>query len=318
MESVREQLIPKIKALTGLPVTRARPAPPRRSPAAARGAAHRPRQEARRPRRRPPPAAPRRSPGCSQLPANLPVPVLMVQHMPPVFTRQFAQRLDRLSPLRVVEAADGTPRPRHRPPGPGDHHLVVRSQGRGPGARPHTAPQPGSAGELLRPAVDPLFRSVVAAYDGAVLAVVLTGMGSTRAQRAAEVRAGGGTVIVQDQATRGLGHARCDRPGRPRRRDPALDRIAEAINRHLGRGLPGRPAATVAEEPDDTHRHQLRLGPRARPQGERDRSPAGQGVPGRGPPAADRPPAGIADVSAFVESVRTRPNPELTAPSSRR
>ncbi|WRL63699.1 response regulator [Blastococcus brunescens] len=131
MESVREQLIPKIKALTGRPVglspaRAAAPVPlrPRRTP-------DRPRQEAGRAGDR---VLHRRArgpgQGAPQLPASLPVPVLLVQHMPPVFTRQFAQRLDRLCQLRVVEASDGTP----LLPGtvylaPGDHHLVVRAAG---------------------------------------------------------------------------------------------------------------------------------------------------------------------------------------------
>jgi len=250
MESVREQLIPKIKALTGRPV----------SPGPARSAAPLP---------PPPPVAPRTGPGkkpavlvvgsstggpealarvLPQLPANLPVPVLMVQHMPPVFTRQFAQRLDRLSPLRVVEAADGSP----LVPGtvhlaPGDHHLVVRTQGRGPAAALYTGLNQGPPENFCRPAVDPLFRSVVTAYDGAVLAVVLTGMGSDGRNGAAEVRAGGGTVIVQDQATSVV----WGMPGAIAQAGLAdeilpLDRIAEAINRHLAGVSPVRPAATVA------------------------------------------------------------------------
>jgi two-component system chemotaxis response regulator CheB len=109
MESVREQLIPKIKALTGRPVTgrpgarRPAPPPPARRPRT--GPARSPPSWSSAP----PPAARGAGPRAPQLPGDLPVPVLLVQHMPPVFTRQFAQRLDRLSPLRVVEAADGSP-----------------------------------------------------------------------------------------------------------------------------------------------------------------------------------------------------------------
>src|SRR5688500_483465 len=177
MESVRQQLIPKIKALLGRPVQ----AGPARVPAPPPA-----------PRRPAPPTAPAKqaavlvigsSTGGPEalarvipaLPQTLPVPVLIVQHMPPVFTRQFAQRLDRLSALRVVEAVDGTPLlPGTVHLAPGDHHLVVRGGARGP----HTALNQGPPENFCRPAVDPLFRSVVAAYDGAVLAVVLTGMGS--------------------------------------------------------------------------------------------------------------------------------------------
>jgi two-component system chemotaxis response regulator CheB len=199
MESVREQLIPRIRALTGrppLPVT-GRPAPPPAAP------------------RVPAPRGPRTAPavlviGSStggpealakvvpHLPATLPVPVLLTQHMPPVFTTQFAQRLDRLSALRVVEATDGTPLlPGTVHLAPGDRHLVVRATPRGP----VTALTQDPPENFCRPAVDPLFRSAVAAYKGAVLAVVLTGMGSDGRAGAGDVRAAGGTVLVQDQAT---------------------------------------------------------------------------------------------------------------------
>jgi two-component system chemotaxis response regulator CheB len=250
MESVREQLIPKIKALTGRPVvlgparTAAPPPPPPR------------------------PAAPRTGPGkkpavlvigsstggpealaqvLPMLPATLPVPVLLVQHMPPVFTRQFAQRLDRLSPLRVVEAADGSPLvPGTAHLAPGDHHLVVRASPRGLQTGLHQGPPEN----FCRPAVDPLFRSAVAAYDGAVLAVVLTGMGSDGRNGAAEIRAGGGTVVVQDQATSVV----WGMPGAIAQAGLAdevlpLGRIAEAINRHLAGVVPGRTGELPAGGP---------------------------------------------------------------------
>ncbi|MCW2701522.1 MAG: response regulator receiver modulated CheB methylesterase [Blastococcus sp.] len=252
MDSVREQLIPRIKALTGRPVTAgparvAAPPPPRTAP-----------PRAPLPGTAPPRTGPGKKPAVlvigsstggpealatvlSQLPASLPVPVLLVQHMPPVFTRQFAQRLDRLCALRVVEAADGSP----LVPGtvhlaPGGHHLVVRSTSRGQ----QTALTQGPPESYCRPAVDPLFRTAVTAYDGAVLGVVLTGMGADGRNGAAEIRAAGGTVLVQDQATSVV----WGMPGAIAQAGYAdevlpLDRIAEAINRHLCGVAPARPGA---------------------------------------------------------------------------
>ncbi len=240
MESVREQLIPKIKALTG------RPAGPgagaARLPAAP--VAVRPPAPRTAPTKAPavlvigsstggPEALARVLPA---LPASLPVPVLLVQHMPPVFTRQFAQRLDRLSALRVVEAVDGTPlRPGTVHLAPGDHHLTVRGSGRGA----TTTLSQGPPENFCRPAVDPLFRSAVTAYDGAVLSVVLTGMGSDGRAGASAIRDAGGTVVVQDQATSVV----WGMPGAVATAGLAdevlpLDRIAEAITRHLARALP--------------------------------------------------------------------------------
>src|SRR3954471_3314768 len=244
MESVREQLFPKIRALTGRPVTM----PGHRAPAPA---ALPPRPPAKRtaPPRKPavlvigsstggPEALARVLPA---LPASLPVPVLLVQHMPPVFTRQFAQRLDRLCALRVVEAVDGTPlQPGTVHLAPGDRHLVVRTTGRGP----QTALTQDPPENFCRPAVDPLFRSAVAAYDGAVLGVVLTGMGSDGRIGAGAIREAGGTVLVQDQATSVV----WGMPGAVTQAGFAdevlpLDRVAEAISRHLS------GAATVSAVP---------------------------------------------------------------------
>jgi two-component system chemotaxis response regulator CheB len=168
--------------------------------------------------------------------------VLVVQHMPPVFTSQFAQRLDRLCALRVVEAADGTP----LVPGtvhlaPGDHHLVIRADRRGQLRTVLTQDPPEN---FCRPAVDPLFRSAVAAYGGAVLGVVLTGMGSDGRQGAGAIREAGGTVLVQDQATSVV----WGMPGAITQAGFAdevlpLDRIAEAIHRHLAAVPTGVTAA---------------------------------------------------------------------------
>src|SRR5688500_7727452 len=245
MESVREQLIPKIKALTGRPVTmgpaRVAAPPPPPKVAARQGPPKKPAVLVIGSSTGGPEALAKVLP---QLPHALAVPVLVVQHMPPVFTRQFAQRLDRLSPLRVVEAVDGTPLlPGTVHLAPGDHHLGVRGGARGP----HPPPNQGPPENFCRPAVDPLFRSVVAAYDGAVLAVVLTGMGSDGRNGAGEIRAAGGTVVVQDQASSVV----WGMPGAISQAGFAdevlpLDRIPEAITRHLSGVSSVRTAATMS------------------------------------------------------------------------
>ncbi len=245
MESVREQLVPKIKALTGRPLTAGASAAP------VAPVVPRPPVARTRARQEPAVLVIGSSTGGPEaltkvlplLPANLPVPVLLVQHMPPVFTRQFAQRLDRLCALDVVEAVDGTPLlPGTVHLAPGDHHLVVRGGARGP----HTTLNQAPPENFCRPAVDPLFRSVVSVYEGAVLAVVLTGMGSDGRNGAAEVRAAGGTVVVQDQATSVV----WGMPGAISQAGLAdevlpLERMPEAIARHLAGAGAARTAATL-------------------------------------------------------------------------
>jgi two-component system chemotaxis response regulator CheB len=245
MESVREQLIPKIKALTGRPVrvgpARVAAPPPPRAAAPRTGPGKKPAVLVIGSSTGGPEALAKILP---QLPASLPVPVLLVQHMPPVFTRQFAQRLDRLCALHVVEAADGSalaPGTVHL--APGDHHLVVRSTGRGL----QTGLNQGPPENFCRPAVDPLFRTAVTAYDGAVLGVVLTGMGADGRNGAGEIRAAGGTVVVQDQATSVV----WGMPGAIAQAGFAdevlpLDRIPEAIARHLAGIPPARPGAVLS------------------------------------------------------------------------
>jgi two-component system, chemotaxis family, protein-glutamate methylesterase/glutaminase len=233
MESVRQQLIPKIKALLGRPATAGparavAPAPAPKPPAPRTAPAKTPAVLVIGSSTGGPEALARVVPA---LPASLPVPVLVVQHMPPVFTRQFAQRLDRLSALRVVEAVDGTPlMPGTVHLAPGDHHLVIRNTGRGLTTALNQAPPEN----FCRPAVDPLFRSAVAAFDGAVLGVVLTGMGSDGRAGAAEIRSAGGQVVVQDQATSVV----WGMPGAIAQAGLAdeilpLDRIAETVLKHL-------------------------------------------------------------------------------------
>jgi two-component system chemotaxis response regulator CheB len=132
------------------------------------------------------------------LPADLPVPVVVVQHMPPVFTRMLAQRLDSICKLSVSEAAEGDLVERGRVLiAPGGSHLEVRTKGATVVAHLTDAPPEN----FCRPAVDVLFRSVSAVYRNRVLGVVLTGMGRDGAQGATTIRTAGGEMFAQDEAT---------------------------------------------------------------------------------------------------------------------
>jgi two-component system chemotaxis response regulator CheB len=134
----------------------------------------------------------------SGLPVDLPVPMVVVQHMPPVFTRMFAERLNRTSPLTVVEAADGVAvRPGTVYIAPGDRHLTVARRG----AEVITRLTDGPPENSCRPAVDVLFRSVAEVYGPAVMAAVLTGMGQDGRKGCVILRAGGAGVVVQDEAS---------------------------------------------------------------------------------------------------------------------
>ena len=134
----------------------------------------------------------------SAITTPLPVPMVLVQHMPPVFTRQLAARLDRLGAMTVHESAgDEELLPGHAYIAPGDHHLELRPSARGG----RTILTDGPPVNFCRPAVDTLFRSAVKVYGGDLLAVVLTGMGADGRTGCEAVIGAGGTVMVQDEAS---------------------------------------------------------------------------------------------------------------------
>jgi len=132
------------------------------------------------------------------LPADLPVPIVIVQHMPPIFTKHLANRLNALSKLNVVEASAGES---IQPGGvwlaPGDFHMVLKREG----TAMKVVLNKGTPENSCRPAVDVLFRSVAAIYGPNVLSVVLTGMGQDGARGCAVIRDAGGRTLVQDEAT---------------------------------------------------------------------------------------------------------------------
>lgn len=135
------------------------------------------------------------------LPPSFPVPVLVVQHMPELFTGMLAERLRTRCSLPVCEAIEGLAvRPGLISIARGDWHLEVRRP-------PHPAPHPvlhlaqSAPQNHCRPSVDVLLQSAAEVYGSRVLAVILTGMGSDGLAGCRKVRARGGAVFVQDQAT---------------------------------------------------------------------------------------------------------------------
>ncbi len=195
MDHIRAELVPRIKALCARPDTATlrtlSPAPPRSTV----------------PRLQPPVRVV--AIGCStggpnvlstllpRLPADLSVPIVIVQHMPKLFTRLLAERLDSLCTLDVAEGTLGMElRAGAAILAPGDFHMRVQ---RGP--RPRLSLDQTEPRNSCRPAVDVLFESVVDAYGDGVLGVILTGMGQDGLRGAELIREAGGDVLAQDQAT---------------------------------------------------------------------------------------------------------------------
>jgi two-component system chemotaxis response regulator CheB len=132
------------------------------------------------------------------LPADLPVPVLIVQHMPAMFTKMLADRLDARSAITVTEAAHGEPVDAgHVLIAPGGQHLAVERERLSVHAVLTQEPPEHSC----RPSACVLFRSALQAYGPNILAVVLTGMGDDGSDAALAIREAGGQVIAQDEST---------------------------------------------------------------------------------------------------------------------
>jgi two-component system, chemotaxis family, protein-glutamate methylesterase/glutaminase len=134
----------------------------------------------------------------AQLPADFPVPIVIVQHMLATFTRHFAARLSQQSKLKIVEAAEGDVLvPGHAYVARGDYHLLVERRA----GRAGLVLNQDKVENFCRPAVDVLFRSVAHTYGASSLAVVLTGMGQDGLVGCGAIREAGGEVLVQDEPT---------------------------------------------------------------------------------------------------------------------
>ncbi len=132
------------------------------------------------------------------LPADFPVPILIVQHMPAIFTRLLAERLSSRAQIRIGEVSSGqVVQPGAAWIAAGNHHMLVERSGGE--IRLVTNQEPPENG--CRPAVDPLLRSVAEVYGDRALAVILTGMGRDGLLGCQRIRELRGTIIVQDEST---------------------------------------------------------------------------------------------------------------------
>jgi len=133
-----------------------------------------------------------------QLPKDFPVPIVIVQHMPPVFTKYMADRLNQNCAIEVFEGTLGDSlRAGTAYIAPGDWHMQVKRKSTSIQIDLNQSPPESSC----RPAVDVLFRSVADAYGENALAVVLTGMGQDGLKGAECIRDAGGTVFAQDEVS---------------------------------------------------------------------------------------------------------------------
>ncbi len=135
-----------------------------------------------------------------QVPADFCLPVLIVQHMPPLFTRFLCDRLHGLSklPIREAEQHEKLDQPKILI-APGDFHMRVRFCGRG--QPPEISLDQGPLENSCRPAVDALFISAAQTFGPAILGVVMTGMGQDGLRGAQAIKSAGGHVIAQDEAS---------------------------------------------------------------------------------------------------------------------
>ncbi len=132
------------------------------------------------------------------LPASFPVPIVIVQHMPALFTKLLAERLNNTCKIKVVEGAEGLIlQPGVAYIAPGDYHLLVKESD----GKFMLSVNQGPPENSCRPAADVLFRSVADVYGKRALGVIMTGMGHDGLKGLRIMHAKGASVIAQDEAS---------------------------------------------------------------------------------------------------------------------
>lgn len=133
----------------------------------------------------------------SNLPKGFPVPVVIAQHMPKIFTQSFSQRLDSVSQLHVKEAEDGeTLKAGVAYIAPGNTHMSVKRKGNKVSVQFTEGTQ-----YIYRPSVDLLMGTAAEAYERQAFGVILTGMGNDGLAGMKEMKAKGGYIVAQDEET---------------------------------------------------------------------------------------------------------------------
>ena len=201
LASLRQELIPKIKQFfapagsASTPKPAGEPAAVPKPQVARQSACQRPKVVAIGVSTGGPQALARLMP---RFPRDFPLPMVIVQHMPPMFTRLLAEQLTKASSLPVFEAEEGMRLEAGKAVlAPGDYHLRVRNGPTGLMAALDQGPHENSC----RPAVDVLFRSLADTLGGAVLPVILTGMGSDGLKGTRQLVDRGARAFAQDEAT---------------------------------------------------------------------------------------------------------------------
>jgi two-component system chemotaxis response regulator CheB len=202
-----------------------------------------------------------------KLPKDFPVPVLIVQHMPKLFTGALAERLDKCCALRVEQAYDNaTIRPGTVWLAPGDAHMEIAPRRAMAGEEERGATGCSSRVRLhhqvplnhCMPSVDYLFFSAARIYGAGTLALVMTGMGADGLNGARAVHEGGGVVLAQDEASSAV----WGMPGRVSEAGIAsatlpLWGIAGALKQRVSEGRPARSEAVARTGPAITPRREM-------------------------------------------------------------